>query len=68
MTEAARERLVQELVALPEEERRAVVREARVRARVSGPTLPWASLRAAIGLAQGAAADAVEDCDGLYDG
>jgi len=68
VVEATREHLVQELAALPEEERRAVVREARARAQARGPTLPWASLRAAIGVVKGAAADAVEDCDRLYDG
>jgi hypothetical protein len=59
---------VQELAALPEEERRAVVREARARAQAQGPTLPWASLRAVIGLVHGTPADAVEDCKRLYDG
>jgi len=69
VSEAARERPVQELTALPEEERREVLREARARAlRVNARTLPWASLRAAVGLVRGEPADAVEDCSRLYDG
>jgi hypothetical protein len=68
-----RERLVRELAALTEDERRRVVEDARLLARTpaprrEAPTLPWASVRAAIGLAHGAPADAVEDCDRLYDG
>jgi hypothetical protein len=74
MEQARQERLVQELAALSEDERRDVVASARLRAlrqapgRAATATLPWASLRSAIGLVQGAPADAVEDCDNLYDG
>ena len=68
------ERLVEELAALPEAERRAVVREADARASGAtssprrGPTVPLHVLRAASGVMHGAPADAVEDCDRLYDG
>jgi hypothetical protein len=74
MQQAHRERLVRELAALPEDERRRIVEEARASTPTAGPrhtvapTLPWASLRSAIGLAHGTPADAVEDCDRLYDG
>jgi hypothetical protein len=69
-----RRRLVKELAALPEEERRAVVREADSEASQSErkpatrPTLPWSSLRAVIGIVHGEPADAVDDTDRLYDG
>ncbi len=69
-----RRRLVKELASLPEEERRAVVREADTEASQSerSParrrTLPWSSLRAVIGIVHGEPADAVEDTDRLYDG
>ena len=66
-------RLVEELAALSQEERRAVLREAESEASGAGgssprPVLPWASLRATIGIVHGAPADAVADCDRLYDG
>jgi len=60
-------RLVKEVAALPEEERRAVVREADTEASQSerSParrrTLPWSSLRTVIGIVHGEPADAVED-------
>jgi hypothetical protein len=74
MEQTHRERLVRELAALSEDERCRLVEEAQAMARTRppaetvAPTLPWSSLRAAIGLAHGATADAVEDCDRLYDG
>ncbi len=67
-------RLVTELAALPEEERRAVIREADIEATRSGqsarvrPTLPWSALRSVIGIIHGEPADAVEDVNQLYDG
>jgi hypothetical protein len=66
-------RLVEELAALSQEERRAVLREAEKAASAPAgsspkPVLPWTSLRATIGIVHGAPADAVADCDRLYDG
>jgi hypothetical protein len=67
-------RLVKELAALPEDERRAVMREADTEASQSErtcrarPTFPWSSLRAVIGIVHGEFADAVEDTDRVYDG
>ena len=64
--------LVKDLAALPAEERRAVIREADTEAdrsqRTAGPTLPWSTLRAAIGIVRGEPGDAVEDSHQLYDG
>lgn len=72
MEHLARETLVEQLAALPESERRAVIRDADERARhataSSRRTLPWTALRAVVGLVHGTPADAVEDCDRLYDG
>ena len=67
-------RLVQELAALPAEERQAVVRGADTEANrpdrnaQAEPTLPWSTLRAAIGIMRGEPADAVVDSEHLYDG
>ncbi|HKQ69680.1 MAG TPA: hypothetical protein VJT73_10095 [Polyangiaceae bacterium] len=74
MESVHRRRLVRELAALPEEERRVVVQEADTEASESErsprrrPTLPWSSLRAVIGIVRGEPADAVEDTGHLYDG
>jgi hypothetical protein len=74
MEQTQYDRLVRELAGLPEGERRRIVADAAALAGASpqhpaaAPTLPWSSLRAAIGLANGETADAVEDCDRLYDG
>ena len=61
-----RARLVHALAQLPEEERRAIVADARREARRNA-TLAWASLRAARGVVS-LGGDAVVDCDRLYDG
>ena len=64
-----RDHLVQELAGLPESERRAVFAAAERAARRRGaPILCWALLDSAVGIMKGAPADAVEDCDHLYDG
>ena len=74
MEPANRRRLVKELARLSREDRRAVLREAEDQAidspdaPAAEPTLPWASLRAVIGIVHGAPADAVADGDLLYDG
>jgi hypothetical protein len=61
--------LVQQLAGLPESERRAVFAAAERAARRRGaPVLSWALLESAVGIMKGAPADAVEDCDHLYDG
>jgi hypothetical protein len=61
-----RARLVHALAQLPDEERRAIVADARREAR-RNVTLAWASLRAARGVVS-LGGDAVVDCDRLYDG
>jgi hypothetical protein len=61
-----RGRLVDALAQLPDEERRAIVADARREAR-RHVTLAWASLRAARGVVS-LGGDAVVDCDRLYDG
>jgi hypothetical protein len=64
-----REELVEELARLPESERRAVVAAAEHAARGrSESVLAWDLLDSAIGIMKGAPADAVEDCERLYDG
>ncbi|MBI4704107.1 MAG: hypothetical protein HY744_23610 [Deltaproteobacteria bacterium] len=74
MDQVSRQILVEQLAALPDAERHAVVCEANARARPSragsagGPALPWAVLRCVIGIVHGGPADAVEDCHRLYDG
>lgn len=68
MERLERERLVNELALVSDEERLAIVRDARALARGSRATLPWSALRAAIGIVHGAPADAVEDTNNLYDG
>jgi hypothetical protein len=64
-----REQLVRQLAELPESERRAVVAAAeQVARRRKGPILSWDLFEAAAGIMKGAQADAVEDCNRLYDG
>jgi hypothetical protein len=60
------EALVKKLAALPDDERRAIVREAQARANAR-VTLPWSALRAVIGVVHGESADAVDDTNALYD-
>jgi hypothetical protein len=64
-----REQLVRELAGLPESERCAIVAAAEHAARrAKGPVLSWELLESAVGIVKGAPADAVVDCDRLYDG
>ncbi len=64
-----RDQLVQELAGLPESERHAVFAAAERAARRRGaPVLSWDLLESAVGIMKGAPADAVEDCEHLYDG
>jgi hypothetical protein len=64
---ASRENLVRELAKLPPSERRAVVAEAERTAVRRRAVASWSSIRAAIGVVKGEAADAVGDTERLYD-
>lgn len=62
--------LVRELAELPDSERRAVVAAAeRAAAHAHRDVVAsWQTIRAAIGVVKGQAADAIEDTARLYDG